>query len=158
MAVQLAAARGARVIGTASERNHDYLRGLGAEPTTYGDGLADRVRALAPGGVDAAVDCVGTREAVDVSLALVADRERIVSIAAWGYGSEAGIKLIGGGPGADPGTELRNAARLDLTAAVGRGELQVPTQAFALDDVSEAHRTGIAGHATGKLALVTRTG
>jgi NADPH:quinone reductase-like Zn-dependent oxidoreductase len=80
--MQLAVVRGARVIGTASERNHRYLRALGAEPTTYGEGLADRVRGLAPDGVDAAIDCVGTDEAVDVSLELVADRDRIASIAA----------------------------------------------------------------------------
>lgn len=59
LAVQIAVAQGARVIGTASERNHEFLRSLGAEPVTYGDGLADRVRALAPEGVDAAVDFVG---------------------------------------------------------------------------------------------------
>ena len=59
MAVQFAKARGARVIGTASERNHDYLRELGAEPTTYGEGLVERVRELAPEGVDLAFDTAG---------------------------------------------------------------------------------------------------
>ena len=53
--VQLARIRGARVIGTASAANHDYLRSLGAEPVVYGDGLAGRVRELAPDGVDAAL-------------------------------------------------------------------------------------------------------
>ena len=57
--VQLARERGARVIGTASEGNHDYLRSYGAEPTTYGDGLVDRVRAIAPDGVDRAIDDAG---------------------------------------------------------------------------------------------------
>jgi NADPH:quinone reductase len=154
MAVQVAIARGARVIGTASERNHAYLRELGAHPTTYGAGLADRVRALAPGGVDAAVDCVGTDEAVDVSLELVADRDRIASIAAFARGAEAGIKLLGGGPGADPGTEIRNAARLQLTELVEQGRLEVLARPFALDQVAEAHREGQAGHVTGKLVLV----
>jgi NADPH:quinone reductase len=154
MAVQIAIARGARVIGTAGTANHDYLRELGAEPTTYGDGLADRVRALAPNGVDAAIDCVGTDEAVDVSLELVADRERIASIAAFGRGGEVGIKLLGGGPGADPGTELRDAARLQLTALVEQGKLSVRTRSFALENVAEAHREGQAGHVTGKLVLV----
>ena len=59
VAVQLTIARGATVIGTASERNHDFLRSLGAEPTTYGTGLVERVRALAPAGVDAVFDCAG---------------------------------------------------------------------------------------------------
>ena len=58
-AVQLAAARGARVIGTAGEGNHEYVRGLGAEPVAYGDGLVERVRALAPEGVDVVLDYVG---------------------------------------------------------------------------------------------------
>ena len=58
-AVQFARARGARVIGTASERNHEYLRSLGAEPTTYGEGLVERVRELAPEGVDLALDTAG---------------------------------------------------------------------------------------------------
>jgi NADPH2:quinone reductase len=154
MVVQIAVARGARVVGTASEGNHEYLRELGAEPTTYGAGLADRVRELAPDGVDAAIDCIGTDEAVDVSLELVADRDRIASIAAFGRGADVGIKLLGGGPGADPGTELRNAARLQLTALVERGKLGVRARSFALDDVAEAHREGQAGHVAGKLVLV----
>ena len=155
MVVQIAVARGAHVVGTASEGHHEYLRELGAEPTaTYGEGLADRVRALAPDGVDAAIDCVGSDEAVDVSLELVADRDRIVSIAAFPRGGEVGIKMIGGGPGADPGTELRNAARLQLTALVEQGKLSVRARSFALDDVAEAHREVQAGHVTGKLVLV----
>ncbi len=59
-AVQLAVVRGARVIGTASPANHDYLRSLGAEPVAYGEGLVERVRALAPGGVDLALDVAGS--------------------------------------------------------------------------------------------------
>jgi NADPH2:quinone reductase len=154
MAVQLAIARGARVVGTASELNHEYLRELGVVPTTYGDDLAERVRALAPDGVDAAIDCIGTDEAVDVSLELVADRDRIATIAAFRRGGEAGIKLLGGGPGADPGTELRKAARLQLTALVEEGQLEVRARSFALDDVAAAHREGQAGHVAGKLVLV----
>jgi NADPH:quinone reductase len=158
MVVQLAVARGARVIGTASERNHAYLRELGAEPTTYGAGLAERVRALAPDGVDAAVDCVGTDEAVDVSLELIADRDRIASIAAFPRGGEVGIKMLGGGPGADPGTEVRNAARLELSELVEQGKLHVRASSFELDQVAEAHREGQAGHVTGKLVLVPAAG
>jgi NADPH2:quinone reductase len=156
MVVQLAVARGAHVIATASEANHAYLRELGALPTTYGEGLADRVRALAPNGVDAAIDCIGTDEAVDVSLELVPARDRIASIAAFSRGAELGIKLLGGGPGADPGTELRNAARLQLTALVEQGKLDVRTRSFALEDVAQAHREGQAGHVTGKLVLIPR--
>ncbi|MFF7984118.1 NADP-dependent oxidoreductase [Streptomyces sp. NPDC007901] len=79
VAVQIAVARAARVIGTASERNHEFLRSLGAEPVVYGDGLAERVRELAPEGVDAAVDCVGG-DAVAVSQELLKDPSRVASI------------------------------------------------------------------------------
>src|SRR6185312_15136056 len=79
-AVQLAIARGARVIGTASERNHDLLRGYGAIPVTYGDGLADRVRAVAPDGVDAVLDASGRGE-LPVSVELAGGPERVLTIA-----------------------------------------------------------------------------
>ena len=120
MTVQLAVADGARVIGTASETGHAYLRQLGAEPVAYGDGLLDRVRDLAPGGVDAAIDTVGTDEAIDVSVALVADRDRIATLAAARRGLELGLRVLGGAPGADPGIEVRQAARL-RAGAPGRG-------------------------------------
>jgi NADPH:quinone reductase-like Zn-dependent oxidoreductase len=153
-AVQLAVARGARVVATASPRNHDLLARLGATPVAYGDGLAERVRAAAPDGVDAAVDTVGTDEAVDVSLALVADRERIVSIAAFARAPKEGIKLIGGGPGADPGEEIRAAARLQLTAAVEAGGLEVVVaRAYPLAEAAAAHRESQGAHGAGKIVL-----
>jgi NADPH:quinone reductase-like Zn-dependent oxidoreductase len=114
MAAQLAVTRGAAVVATASPPRHDFLRGLGAIPVAYGDGLAERVAAAAPDGIDAALDLVGTDEALDVSLEFVADRARIATIVAVARGLEAGIKVLGGGPGGDPGTEIRKAARLDL--------------------------------------------
>jgi NADPH:quinone reductase-like Zn-dependent oxidoreductase len=155
MAVQLAAARGATVIATASPARHEFLRGLGAVPVAYGDGLADRVRAAAPGGIDAALDLIGTDEAVDVSLALIADRARIATIAAFARGPKAGIQLLGGGPGADPGTEIRAAARLELARLAQDGTLRVfVTQTFPLADVAAAHRAIMTGHTTGKIALI----
>jgi NADPH:quinone reductase-like Zn-dependent oxidoreductase len=154
MAVQVARARGARVIGTASERHHERLRALGAEPVAYGPGLADRVRELAPDGVDAAIDAVGTDEAIDVSLALVPNRSRIATIAAFGRAGEAGIRALGGGPGADPGTEIRDAARFELVELAEQGKLTVDARAFPLAEVAAAHEAGIAGRAGGKLVLV----
>jgi len=103
MAVQLAVARGATVIATASPARHEFLRELGAVPVAYGPGLAERVRELATGGVDAALDPVGTDEAVDVSLELVADKARIATIAAFGRAGQAGIKALGGGTRRRPG-------------------------------------------------------
>ncbi|SHN54930.1 NADPH:quinone reductase [Geodermatophilus obscurus] len=155
MAVQLAALRSARVVGTVGGHGADLVRRFGAEPVRYGDGLAGRVRELAPGGVDAALDLVGTDEAVDVSLELVADRQRIATVAAFGRASADGIRALGGGPGADRGTELRDAARLDLAEAAGAGRLEVVVAGtFPLEDVAAAHRQGMAGHTHGKLVLV----
>jgi NADPH:quinone reductase len=155
MAVQLAVDRGARVIGTASENGHAYLRQMGAEPVLYGPGLVERVRAVAPDGVDAAIDTVGTDEAVDTSRALVADRDRIVSIAAFKRGRELGIKLIGQGPGADPGTEIRAAARLELLRLVEEDKLRVVVAAiYPLSEAADAHRALMSGHTHGKIALV----
>jgi NADPH:quinone reductase len=154
MAVQIARARGVRVIGTASERRHEQLRALGAEPVAYGPGLADRVRELAPDGVDAAIDAVGTDEAVDVSLELVPNRSRVATIAAFGRAQAEGFKSLGGGPGADPGTEIRDAARYELVERVRRGQLTVPVQTYPLADVAAAHAASRAGHGFGKLVLV----
>lgn len=155
IAVQLVAARGATVVATASERNHALLRELGAVPVTYGAGLADRVRAAAPNGVTAAIDTVGTDEAVDVSLELVADRRRIATIAAFGRAPGLGIQLLGGGPGADPGDELRMAARRPLAEAAADGRLRVVVaRTYPLAQAADAHREIMQGHTTGKLVLL----
>ncbi len=154
-AIQLAVAAGARVIGTASESAHAHLRRLGAEPVAYGDGLLERVRALAPGGVDAAIDTVGTDEAIDVSVALVADRDRVATIANFRRGLELGLKVLGGAPGADPGTEIRAAARLELVRRVEAGTLSVLVAAtYPLTEAAEALRQLADGHTHGKIILV----
>jgi len=155
MAVQLAAARGATVLATASPARHDLLRELGAIPVAYGDGLAGRVRAAAPGGVDAAIDTAGTGEALEVSLGLVGDRSRIVTIANFTGGAEAGIKVLGNGPGADPGTEIRSAARLELARLAGQGTVRVfVAQTFPLAEAAAAHRAIRSGHTSGKIVLI----
>lgn len=155
MAVQLARLRGARVIATASPRNHPLLRELGADPVEYGDGLTSRVRELAAGGVDAALDLVGTEEAMDSSLTLVGSRDRIATIANFGRGADEGIRVLGGGPGGDPGTELRNAARSTLLDLAGSGRLRVVIDsAYPLTEVTAAHRHVLGGHVTGKVVLV----
>jgi NADPH:quinone reductase len=156
MAVQLAALRGATVVATASPARHDLLRELGVIPVAYGPGLADRVRHAAPAGIDAALDLVGTDEAVDVSLELVPDPARIVTIAAFGRAGKAGIRLVGGGPGADPGTEIRSAARTELARLAGEGKLRVIVgKTFPLNEAADAHRSIMAGHTVGKIALLT---
>jgi NADPH:quinone reductase-like Zn-dependent oxidoreductase len=155
MAVQLAVADGARVIGTASESGHAYLRQLGAEPVVYGDGLLERITALAPDGVDAAIDTVGTDEAIDVSVALVADRDRIATIAGFRRGFELGLRVLGGAPGADPGTGVRAAARMELVDRAGAGSLSVLVAAtYPLAEAADALRRLATGHTHGKIVLI----
>lgn len=150
MAVQLAIARGARVIGTASIARHDQLREYGAHPVAYGPGLADRVRAIAA--VDAALDLVGTDEALDTSVELVADRGRIATIAGFGRAGELGIAAL---TGADGGQAIRDAARPELIKLAAEGRLEVTVdRVFALAEAAEAHRYLQTGHARGKVVLV----
>jgi NADPH:quinone reductase len=155
MAIQIAVDQGARVIGTASERNHEFLRSLGAEPVTYGPGLLERVRDLAPEGVNAAIDGVGTPEALEVSQAVLKDLARFTTIVGTKAAFGAGVKVLGGAPGADPGTEIRNAARLSLVDRVEAGTLQVFVErTYPLAEVAAAHIEIAAGHTRGKIVLV----
>jgi NADPH:quinone reductase-like Zn-dependent oxidoreductase len=150
MAVQLAAARGARVIATASPARHDQLRKYGAEPVVYGEGLADRVRAI--GRVDAALDLIGTDEALDTSAELVADKSRIATIAGFARAGELGIAAL---TGADGGQAIRDASRAELLALAADGKLEVTVdKVFPLDEAPEAHRYLQTGHARGKVVLV----
>jgi NADPH:quinone reductase len=144
---------GARVIGTASAANAGVVERFGGVPVAYGDGLAERVRGLAPDGVDVAFDCVGTDEAVDVSLALVEDRSRIVTIAAQGRASADGFLAVGG---ADPESKaFRDSVRADLIARAGNGTLVVPVaRTFPLGEAKDALELLAGGHPGGKLALV----
>jgi NADPH:quinone reductase len=113
------------------------------------------VRAVAPDGVDAALDLVGSDEALDVSLALVPDRDRIATIVNFRRGAVEGVALLGSGPGADPGDDLRAAARPELARLAGQRRLRVVLAAtYPLDDVAEAHRRIASGHTTGKIALL----
>ena len=155
MAVQLAVADGVRVIGTASTTQHERLRSLGVEPVLYGDGLLERIRTIAPTGVTAAIDLVGTDEAVDVSVALVANRERIATIVASARRSSNDVQALGGGPGADAGVEIRSAARLELLRRVEAGSLRVFVAAtYPLIEAAAAHRQLASGHAHGKIILI----
>ncbi len=147
-AVQIAHARGASVIGTASESNHDYLRALGAIPVAYGHGFAERVRAAAPQGVDAALDAAGTEEALRVSLELVRDKDRIGAVAFNPAAGELGIRRLS--------TE-RSAAQLrELTDLYTAGKLQIVLQhTYPLEAAAEAHRAVETGHVRGKIVLMT---
>lgn len=151
--LQQAAARGVLVIGTASEGSFDRVRGYGGVPVRYGAGLEQRVREAAPGGVAAALDCVGTDEAIDVSLALVDDRARIVTIAAAGRAETDGFRAIGGTMPAS--RAYRDAVRADLIRAAGEGRLSVPVAGtYPLVDALTALELLRGQHAGGKLALI----
>lgn len=155
MVVQIAHARGARVIGTASVANHEYLMDIGAIPVVYGPGLAARVREHARSGVHAAIDTVGTTEALDTSVALVTDRQRVATIANFAHGAVLRVQLLGSGPGADPGTAIRADARQKLVDLVVAGKLDVRIAGtYRLADVAKAHRAGIAGHGRGKMVML----
>ncbi len=145
-AVQIALAGGARVIGTASERNHGYLRDLGATPVTYGDGLAGRVRELAAGEVTASLDASGTIEALHASLELVADKNRIGTVAYQPAAEQLGVRRLS--------TE-RSAEQLrELTGLYTAGKLRVSIQhAYPLEQAAEAHRAVETGHVRGKVVL-----
>lgn len=143
-AVQIAVAAGARVIGTASERNHDYLRSLGAEPVEYGDGLLDRVRSLAPGGVDAVLDFVGGGVA-ELSLPLVGSPERVASVA------DPDI-LAKGGHYVWVRPDSEGLVELGRLADDGRFSVHVE-KAFPLAEAAQAWRLSQTGRTRGKIVL-----
>ncbi|MFJ8795461.1 NADP-dependent oxidoreductase [Streptomyces sp. NPDC102462] len=147
-AVQLAVARGARVIGTASERNHEQLRSFGAEPVTYGTGLVDRVRAIAPRGVDAVLDASGRGEIPD-SIELAGGPTRVLSLVAFDAAS-TGIQVHMTEPGADGPEALRG-----ILALIEAGRLQVPVAGtYPLDEVATALAVSQSGHPGGKLVVL----
>ena len=148
-ATQIARSRGARVIGTASAGNHGYLRSLGAEPTTYGDGLVERVRALAPDGVDAALDAAGGG-ALPALVELTGNPDRVVTIADYAGAQETGAKFSGG-----RGSERAVHALRDIGSLIEAGQFSLPVaQTFPLEQIGEAHRLSEGGHVRGKLVLV----
>ncbi|MCO1656262.1 NADP-dependent oxidoreductase [Pseudonocardia humida] len=143
-AVQLAALAGATVIGTAAESTFGFLRELGAQPVSYGAGLADRVRALAPGGVTAATDLFGT-ETVEAALALGVAPERISTIAA-GPNPPGGARATGG-------TDARPADLDTITEAIRAGRLTVPITTFGIEQIRDAVTVQAGRHVHGKIVI-----
>ncbi|WP_406639887.1 NADP-dependent oxidoreductase [Amycolatopsis sp. WGS_07] len=146
VAVQLAVARGNTVIGTASPHNHDFLRSLGAEPTTYGPGLVDRVRQ-----VDAVFDCAGG--ALPDLIQLAGDPARVVTITD-AAAAQHGVHFshVAAIPGADPLAVHGLAAAVKLA---DQGKLQIPVAAtFPLSEAAAAHELSEGRHARGKIVYV----
>ncbi|MDD9379470.1 NADP-dependent oxidoreductase [Streptomyces sp. ZAF1911] len=142
--VQIAVALGLRVIGTAGTHNHDYLRSLGAEPVLYGEGFADRVRELAPEGVDAALDFFGD-DVIPVLRSLVREEHRVVSIADYTAAAQGAHQLW-----VRPDTaDLTFLGRL-----ADEGRLTVNVEhALPLAEAAKAWELSAAGRTRGKIVL-----
>ena len=144
--LQFARLRGIAVIGTASAPKHDYLRGLGAMPTTYGPGLAARVRELAPRGVDAALDLAGSGVIPEL-IEIVGDPSHVLSVA--DFSAEQHGAKFSHGPPKDPEKILADVARLCSEGLFG---LHVD-QVFPLEQAAEAQEVSAQERVTGKLVI-----
>jgi NADPH:quinone reductase-like Zn-dependent oxidoreductase len=147
-AVQLAVVRGARVIGTAGPANQEYLRSLGAEPVTYGEGLVDRVRALAPDGVDLALDAAGSGVLPEL-IDLAGGAEHVLTIADFAGARAHGVRFSTG----SDGRAFHAIAEIGVLVESGRFSLPV-AQTFPLAEIAAAHRISEQGHTRGKLVLL----
>ncbi|MET8540377.1 NADP-dependent oxidoreductase [Kitasatospora sp. NPDC004799] len=149
--LQFARARGITVVGTASEPNHAYLRELGAIPVTYGEGLAERVRAAAPGGVDRALDAAGRGGELPLSIELTGSADRVLTIADIEGAQRHGVRFSGG---ADAGESYHQRAYAAALALHGAGTLRLPLhRVFPLAEAAEAQRVSEGGHLRGKIVL-----
>ncbi|WP_426565059.1 NADP-dependent oxidoreductase [Angustibacter sp. McL0619] len=147
-AVQLAVVRGARVIGTASRANHEYLRSLGAEPVAYGEGLVGRVRELAPDGVDTALDVAGSGVLPQL-IELAGGPGHVVTIADFEGARKHGVLFSSG----DAGRAVH--ALAEVSELIESRHFALPvTQTFPFAEIAQAHRVGEQGHLRGKLVLL----
>ena len=147
VAVQMAEARGARVIASASQANQDYLREIGAIPVVYGEGVAGRVQAAAGGRVDAVFDVAG-KTPVQELISLVSEPSQVLSIANFAAG-QAGARVTGGGADSRPMEALAEAAEL-----LAQNKLVIKVQTFPSDRAAEAYRISLGGHVRGKVVLI----
>ena len=147
LTVQLVRRSGATVIGLASEPNHEWLRGHGVIPVTYGDGVADRIREAAPGGVDAFIDTIGGGY-VELALELGVAPDRIDTIADFSAPGKYGVKAEGNAAGASAQTLT------ELAALIDQGVLEMPIAAtYPLDQVRDAYAELERNHTRGKIVL-----
>jgi NADPH2:quinone reductase len=156
-AIQFAVLWGAKVVATSSERRFDRVRALGATPVAYGEGLADRVRRVAPQGVNVALDAAGTDEAIETSLELVADRGRIATLVRGQDAASFGVRAFSGG-GPQGLTEREQAWRREalpvVIALMAAGRFSVELgPSFPLADAPAAHQA-VQDGADGKVTLI----
>ncbi|MFD6154524.1 NADP-dependent oxidoreductase [Streptomyces sp. NPDC060243] len=149
VAVQLARRTGARVLGLASERHHEWLRAHGVEPVAYGEGVADRVReAAGPQGVAAFIDLAGN-DYVALALDLGVSPERVNTVVDFAAAEKYGVRAEGGMAADDAATVS------DLAALAARGDLDIPIAArYPLDEVRAAYTELALGHTRGKIVLL----
>ncbi|NYE94566.1 NADPH:quinone reductase-like Zn-dependent oxidoreductase [Psychromicrobium silvestre] len=147
-AVQLAVARGARVVGTGSPGTHDYLRTLGAEPVAYGDQMTELVRAVAPDGVDLALDVAGSGVLPEL-IDLTGSPDQVITMADFSGAQEYGVRFSRG----DSGRAIYALAQVGSLIESGKFSLPIG-QTFPLAEVAEAHRVGESGRVRGKLVLL----
>ena len=147
-AVQLARARGARVIGSGGQRSQERLRSFGAEPVLYGDGMGAHVAELAPDGVDAAID-MALSGGIATLVQLAGGADHVVAIADFQGAQEHGVRFSGG-----PGEVRRWHALQDVGALIEQGLFTMPVaHVLPLSEIAEAHRLSESGHAGGKIVL-----
>jgi NADPH:quinone reductase-like Zn-dependent oxidoreductase len=144
--IQFAIGRGLTVIGTASERNHDYLEHLGAIPITYGAGLVESVSQFAPGGVDGALDISGAGVIPDL-VALAGDPAKVISIADFTASSHGVRVSTAAARTSDPRDGFAEAAALPHFA------LNIE-RTFTLEEIGAAHQHAENGHTVGKLVVI----
>ena len=145
--VQMALARGAKVIASAGQANQDYLREIGATPVLYGEGMATRVEAAAGGRVQAVFDVAGKTPIEDL-ISLTPEPSQVVSIANFTAG-QAGARVTGGGDDSRPMQALAQVAEL-----LAQNKLVIKVQTFPFDRAAEAYRISQGGHVRGKLVLI----
>lgn len=156
--VQYAVLWGAKVIATGSPARFEQLRALGATPVAYGEGLAERVREAAPEGITVALDCIGTDEAIQTSLELVADKNRIATIVRGPDAADYGIRAFSGGSPV-PLTEQELAWRDEAVGItvnlIEAGDFQIELgPELPLAEASRAHELIEEHAAGGKIILV----
>ena len=148
IAVQLAAARGAKVIGLASAANHEWLAEHGVIPVAYGDGVAENITTAADGTVDAFIDTFGA-DYIRLALDLGVAPDRIDTIINFADAAKYGVKA--------EGNSAANNARVlgELVDMVSRGDLDIPiANVFPLAEVRDAYRELEQRRTRGKIVLV----
>ncbi|MEU0287379.1 NADP-dependent oxidoreductase [Streptomyces sp. NPDC052492] len=145
-AVEIAAAQGATVIGTAGEHNHAFLTALGAVPTTYGTGLAERLADLAPNGIDLVLDAAGSGS-LDALVEIAGDPARVVTVTDHRNAERLGVRVA---------NAVNDSAWLAEAADLGERGRYTPRveRTYPLEEIARAHAHSEGGHVRGKIVVL----